>query len=88
MKIQLTVYVKAVSFASNALMISSTVETLEREAASAVVVKAVSGAQDKSGAQKLANARPLFMMALICVLFMPLHVSMAKNQNTKYLVLE
>ena len=48
----------------------------------------MSGAQDKSGAQKLANARPLFMMALICVLFMPLHVSMAKNQNTKYLVLE
>lgn len=46
---------------------SSTVETLEREAASAViVVKAVSGAQDKSGAQKLENARALyFMLALI-----------------------
>ena len=38
---------------------SSTVETLEREA-SAVVVKAVSGAQDKSGAQKHANARAIY----------------------------
>ena len=49
-------------------MISSTVETLEKREASAVVVKAVSGAQDKSGAQKLANARALYSwLTLICI---------------------